>query len=190
VVADIQEKADAIANNFVYGVCQNAFARPEFAMPPGYNSKGAIRMLAKQPTGSWLGVSGEKLAQHMEEGAHEVVDYADVKRKLIAGLEKVKRNYQVIAGTPDSVLDKIKTILRVLRPGVFIMFSVQGPVGNEERRSSMRLFAKEVAPGLREYASEIDLPDPFERTPGSIHLSNGTRSAVVDRGPLHELGLR
>ena len=147
-------------------------------------------MLAKQPTGSWLGVSGEKLAQHMEAGEPENVDYNDVRRKLIAGLEKVKRNYQVIAGTPESVLAKVKTILRILRPGVFIMFSVQGPVSNEERRNSMRLFAEGVMPGLREYAGEIDLPDPFERTPGSVELRNGARERVVDRAPLQELGLR
>ena len=147
-------------------------------------------MLAKQPTGSWLGVSGEKLAQHMDSTVPEKVDYDDVRRKLVAGLEKVKRNYQVIAGTPDKVLAKVKTILQILRPGVFIMFSVQGPVSNEERRNSMRLFAEEVIPGLREYAREIDLPDPFERKPGSVELRNGAREGVVDRAPLQELGLR
>jgi hypothetical protein len=45
-------------------------------------------------------------------------------------------------------------------------------------------------PGLREYAREINLPDPFERTPGSVELKNGTREPVVDRSPLQELGLR
>jgi hypothetical protein len=118
------------------------------------------------------------------------VDYNDVRRKLIAGLDKVKRNYQVIAGTPDSVLAKVKTILRILRPGVFIMFSVQGPVSNEERRNSMQLFAQGVLPGIREYARQIDLPDPFQRTPGSVELRNGSRERVVDRAPLQELGLR
>jgi hypothetical protein len=54
----------------------------------------------------------------------------------------------------------------------------------------MRLFAQGVMPGLHEYAREIDLPDPFERTPGSIELINGTRQNVVDRTPLQELGLR
>jgi alkanesulfonate monooxygenase SsuD/methylene tetrahydromethanopterin reductase-like flavin-dependent oxidoreductase (luciferase family) len=191
VVAETEEKAQKIAENFVYGGGQNAFSAPEFTMPPGYNSKSAIRMLAKQPTGSWLGVSGEKLAQHQRGGEEEHVDYDEVRRKLRAGLEKVKRNYQVIAGTPASVTPKIKAILRVLRPGVFIMFSVQGPVSNEDRQASMRLFAQEVMPALRAYAKEIDLPDPFERTPGSIPLAAGTKRApVADRAPLAELGLR
>jgi alkanesulfonate monooxygenase SsuD/methylene tetrahydromethanopterin reductase-like flavin-dependent oxidoreductase (luciferase family) len=69
VVAETEEKAHAVAENFVYGGGQNAFSAPEFTMPPGYNSKSAIRALAKQPTGSWLGVSGEKLAEHARESA-------------------------------------------------------------------------------------------------------------------------
>ena len=43
VVAETEEKAQEIANNFVFGGGQNAFAAPEFTMPPGYNSKSAIR---------------------------------------------------------------------------------------------------------------------------------------------------
>jgi len=190
VVAETDDKAQKIAENFVYGGGQNAFSAPEYTMPPGYNSKSAIRALAKQPTGSWLGVSGEKLAEHGQERQAEAVDYKEVHKKLVAGLEKVKRNYQVIAGTPKTVLPKIKAILSILRPGVFIMFSVQGPVGNEERMASMRLFAQEVMPALHDYAREIDLPDPFQRTPGSVALNGAARAPVADRIPLKELGLR
>ena len=111
--------------------------------------------------------------------------------KLRAGLQKVQNNYQVIVGTPKTVLPKIKSILQVLRPGVFIMFSVQGPVSDEDRKRSMRLFAQEIMPALHEYGKEIGLPDAFMRTPGSVTLNDGvSRSAVVDRGPLKELGLQ
>jgi len=191
VLAETEEKAQEIANNFVFGGGQNAFAAPEFTMPPGYNSKSAIRMLAKQTTGSWLGVSGDKLKQSASGDEEGAIDYDDVRRKLRAGLQKVQNNYQVIVGTPKTVLPKIKTILEVLRPGVFIMFSVQGPVGNEDRQRSMRLFAQEIMPALHEYGKEIGLPDAFMRTPGSVPLNDGvSRSPVADRGPLKELGLR
>jgi hypothetical protein len=127
----------------------------------------------------------------MEEGDTGAVDYNDVRRKLRAGLEKVKQNLQVIAGTPTTVIPKIKSILSVLRPGVFIMFSIQGPVGNDDRRTSMRLFAQDVMPALKEHATAIDLPDPFQRAPGSAKLNSGaTRIAVSDRAPLASLGLR
>ena len=102
-------KAQEIANNFVYGGGQNAFAAPEFTMPPGYNSKSAIRMLAKQTTGSWLGVSGDKLKQSASGDEEAAVDYDDVRRKLRAGLQKVQNNYQVIVGTPKTASTNLAT---------------------------------------------------------------------------------
>ena len=93
-------------------------------------------------------------------------------------------------GTPKSVIPKLKAILTVLRPGSLVIFSVQGPVGNEDRQTSMRLIAQEIIPALKEHAKSIDLLDAFERKPGSIKLTSGTsRRPVSDRGPLKELGL-
>ena len=126
----------------------------------------------------------------MEEGDTGAVNYDEVRRKLRAGLQKVKQNLQVIAGTPTTVIPKIKSILSVLRPGVFIMFSIQGPVGNDDRRTSMRLFAQDVMPALKEHAKAIDLPDPFQRTPGSVKLDVGSyaRSGFRSRAA-RELGI-
>ena len=78
----------------------------------------------------------------------------------------------------------------MLRPSIFVFFNIQGPVGDEDRKTSMRLIAQELTPQLREYAREIDLVDPFERTPGSVAYRNGvTRDPVVDREPLAALGM-
>jgi hypothetical protein len=50
--------------------------------------------------------------------------------------------------------------------------------------------AEEVMPAIRAYAKEIDLPDPYERPPGSTTLqAETTRAPVVDREPLAALGL-
>ena len=190
-LAETEERAQQIGKQFVFGGGQNAFSRPEHTLPPGYNSKDAIRRLAHSPMGSWLGVSVDKLRQ--QQGAPDTAstDYDEVRRKLAAGFEGAQKNYQLLVGTPKTILPKVKTMLRVLRPGVFIMFSVQGQVSNEDRRTSMRLFAQEILPALREYAREIDLPDSFERAPGSVKMQSGTsRAPVVDRAPLKELGLR
>jgi hypothetical protein len=103
----------------------------------------------------------------------------------------VNRTCRFIVGTPKTVIPKIKTIMSVLRTGIFIILSIQGPVGDDDRRTSMRLFAQEVIPELKAYAKEIDLPDPFERAPGSVKLALGTRRVpVVDRGPLAALGFK
>jgi hypothetical protein len=119
------------------------------------------------------------------------IDYDEIRRKLHAALLRGQQNLQVIVGTPKTVIPKIKTIMSVLRTGIFIILSIQGPVGDDDRRTSMRLFAQEVIPELKAYAKEIDLPDPFERAPGSVKLVPGTtRAPVVDRGPLAALGLK
>jgi len=56
--------------------------------------------------------------------------------------------------------------------------------------SSMRLLAEEVSPAVREYAKELDLPDPYERDPGSVKAYAGAhRLPVVDRAPIESLGL-
>jgi alkanesulfonate monooxygenase SsuD/methylene tetrahydromethanopterin reductase-like flavin-dependent oxidoreductase (luciferase family) len=190
-VAETEEKAQELGRGFVYGGGQNAFSRPEFTLPPGYNSKGAVKMLARQPGGSWLGVSPEKLRQAQAEEEQATVDYDDVRRKLANSFQKSQRNFQVICGTPKSVLPKIKMMLQILRPGIFIFFNVQGPVSNQDRMISMKLLAEEVSPAIREYAKELDLPDPYEREPGIMKAYAGAhRLPVVDRSPLDSLGLK
>jgi hypothetical protein len=157
-------------------------------MPPGYNSKGAIRILAKQQTSAWLGLTGAKLQDQM---ADVRVDYDDVRRKLHSALLRGQLNLQVLAGTPKSLVPKIKSILSVLRPGIFIILSIQGPIGNDDRRTSMRLFAQEIIPAMKEHAKAIDLPDPFQRAPGSVNLLAGTaRTPVSDREPIAALRLK
>ncbi len=100
------------------------------------------------------------------------------------------KDLTIVIGTPKSVLPKIKTLLEVLRPGIFIAFNVQRPVSNQDRMTSMRLFAHEVMPALREYAKETGLPDPFGRPPGSVKLKGGvSRTPVVDRTAFSTLHL-
>lgn len=190
-VAETEEKAQELGKGFVYGGGQNAFSRPEFTLPPGYNSKGAVRMLARQPGGSWLGVSPDKLRQAQADEDRATVDYDDVRRKLASSFQKSQRNFQVICGTPKSVLPKIKMMLQILRPGIFIFFNVQGPVSNQDRMTSMRLLAEEVSPAIREYAQELGLSDPYEQEPGMVKAYAGARRLpVVDRSPLDSLGLK
>ena len=189
-LAETEERAQEIGRYFAFGGGQNAFSRPEHTLPPGYNSRDATRRLAHQPRGSWLGVNREKLMQGRGTEPAEQVNYDEVRQKLYQGFQRAQESLQTIVGTPQTVLPKIKTLLRVLRPGIFIFFSVQGPAGNDDRLTSIRLMAEEVMPAIREYAKEIELPDPYERTPGSVALPAETqRLPVVDRQPLTALGL-
>jgi len=190
-VAETDAKAQELGKGFVFGGGANAFSRPEHTLPPGYNSKSAIRLLARRPSGGWVGVSSERLKQAQQgKSESEGKSYDEIRRKLLVAYEKAQQNLLMIVGSPKTVTEKIKTIMRVLRPGIFTLFQVQGAVSNADRMTSMRLFAQEVIPVMKEYAKEIDLRDPFERFPGSVKLQAGAKRApVVDRTPLASLKL-
>jgi hypothetical protein len=147
-------------------------------------------MLAKQPGGSWLGVSQDKLKQSQSDAEGSEAEYQEIRRKLANSYQKAQQSLQIIVGSPKTVIPKVKTMLQVLRPGIFIFFHIQGPVSNQDRMTSMRLMAQEVVPAIREYADEIGLVDPYERVPGSMKAYAGAnRLPVVDREPLGALGL-
>lgn len=184
VVADTEEQAQEVGAGFVWGGGGGAFSRPEHTLPAGYNSKTAIRRLATQPGGTWLGVSRDRLREQLTDSrATSEVDEAAIKARLQSGYLKQQANYQLVVGTPDSVLPKIRTILEVLRPGALIMFAVQGgEVSDADRMRSLQLTGEVVLPEVRTIASELGLADGSERAPGSVKLRPGdSRHAVVDR---------
>ncbi|MBK8133063.1 MAG: LLM class flavin-dependent oxidoreductase [Gammaproteobacteria bacterium] len=187
--ADTDEKAQELGRGFIYGGGQNAFSRPEHTLPPGYNSKAAIRMLANQPGGSWLGVSKAKMMAGQED-SWDASAYEGLRQKLIKGYEKVQENLQVVVGSPQTCIKKITDILGVIRPGVFTVFAVQGTVGDKDRLRSVELLGKEVLPAVRAFGKQQDLQGPFDRKPGSVKLAPGTkRLPVVDRAALAALNL-
>jgi alkanesulfonate monooxygenase SsuD/methylene tetrahydromethanopterin reductase-like flavin-dependent oxidoreductase (luciferase family) len=190
VCADTEDKAKELARGFVWAGGQQAFSRPEHALPPGYNSKAASQKLAKlQPGGTWLGISREKLMGQVQETDHEA---NEVKRqKSVRALESGKHNHQLIYGTPDTVITMLKTVLTALRPGIFIFFAPQGPVSNEDRMRSLELIGTYVVPEIRAFADEIGLVDPFQKAPGASALAAGARRDPVHDGEsLRALGLR
>jgi len=190
-VADTEEKAQELGRGFVYGGGQNAFSAPQYTLPPGYNSRAAIQRLAHTPGGTWLGVNRDKLMAQATGSPDEDVNYDEVRQKLLAGYQKAQTNYQLMIGTPDQVVSKLRTMLQVMRPGTFVFFGPQGNVGAEDRRRSLELLAKYVMPEMKAYADELGLGSPFELPPGTNKLRPGeSRTTVVDRSPLAELGLR
>ena len=86
---------------------------------------------------------------------------------------------QVICGTPNTVIPKLRTVLEVLRPGIFAFWQNDGPISKEDRLNNMRLIATEVMPAVREIGKELGLTSPFEVTPGSRPLQKGVKSQSV-----------
>ena len=110
-----------------------------------------------------------------------------VKKAIYARYPELLKSRQMIAGTPKSVLVKLRHLLRVLQPGVLIL-RIDGPMTREERRSCIRLLGEEVVPALRQYGAELGLDDPFTRKPGERPLRAGVKpDPVGDPGALQDL---
>jgi len=197
VVAETEEKAEELGKAHLYGGGQGAFSRPEHTLPPGYNSKEATKRLARTMTagsGGFLGVSSEQLGRAQSSqaapNAPTLQAVADSTRRRLARREatieeakaaiykaypKAVEGLQIIAGTPKSVIPKIRRILEVLRPGTFGIFQSQGPVSFEDRMTSIRLLGNEVLPAVREIGKELGIVDQFERESGSRPFVAGTK---------------
>ncbi len=193
-VAETEEKAQELGKGALFGGGAQNFSRPEWTLPPGYNSKEATRRLARQATDyGFLGVTTEKLRDadmadvHKEKGTTRErlkrgeVSIEEAKQKIYKNYQKAQDGLQIIIGTPKSVLPKIRLIMETLRPGVFGLFTIQGPVSAKDRLNNVRLMGQEVLPAMREYAKELGIKDPFEVAPGSRPYTAGTkRDSLVD----------
>ncbi|MBV8775412.1 MAG: LLM class flavin-dependent oxidoreductase [Deltaproteobacteria bacterium] len=190
-VSDTEEKAQEEGKAALFGGGAANFSRPEWTLPPGYNSKEATRRLARQATEyGFLGITSEKLAesqrgekrdpneakgQTRERLMRGEVSIEEAKQKIYAQYQKAQDGLQIIIGTPKTVIPKLKLILEVLRPGVMGLFQAQGPLTTEQRMNSIRLMGQEVLPALREIARGLGIVDPFERQPGSRQYTTGTQ---------------
>ena len=212
-VSDTEEKAQEEGKAALFGGGAANFSRPEWTLPPGYNSKEATRRLARQATEyGFLGITSEKLAeaqtgerkrdpnepkgQTRERLMRGEVSIEEAKQKIYAQYQKAQDGLQIIIGTPKTVIPRLKLILEVLRPGVMGLFQAQGPLSTEQRMNSIRLMGQEVLPALREIARGLGIVDPFERQPGSRQYVAGTQLdplvdlAALERAPKRDESVR
>jgi alkanesulfonate monooxygenase SsuD/methylene tetrahydromethanopterin reductase-like flavin-dependent oxidoreductase (luciferase family) len=175
IVAETEEKAQELGKGFMYGGGIFTFARPEWAYPPGYNSKAATRRLARVYTDPQ---TGQQLRRITPSDSSE--DIEETRRHIYASYQAELDNQQIIVGTPKTVIAKLRKFIEVLRPGIFSLWYAHGPSSHEDRMTSLKLLGQEVLPAMREMAHELDLVDPYERKPGSRPLpSSGVREPVV-----------
>jgi alkanesulfonate monooxygenase SsuD/methylene tetrahydromethanopterin reductase-like flavin-dependent oxidoreductase (luciferase family) len=181
-VADTQERAQTIGQNYLFANGNGNFAHAAYTLPAGFNSAAAIRRLSRQRGHGWLGVSRSKLygAAAPNEG-----DIDEQKKKIRDQWVDNQQQLTMIAGTPAQVIEKVKLVMRLLRPGLLFVSGPFGVVPHEDRLRSLTLLGAEVLPELRAYAKELDLPSMFDRAPGSVAIPPGeSRKPVVDRDAL------
>lgn len=175
-VGDNQARAEELGKRFLFGGSFAHFARPEWMFPPGYNSKEATRRLARLFAGP--NMPGKPI--HPAEGEETEEQIEEIKREIYANYSASQADLQMIAGTPDNVIGKLRKVLEVLRPGIF-SFWLDGPVSFKDRMRCLELLGKEVVPAIRDIGKELELVSPFHTPPGSRRLSAGQRPDDVAR---------
>jgi alkanesulfonate monooxygenase SsuD/methylene tetrahydromethanopterin reductase-like flavin-dependent oxidoreductase (luciferase family) len=182
LVADTQEKAEELGKRILYGGAFAHFARPEWMFPPGYNSKEATRRLAQTN----FGVNAAAKPLYGEGGEDSPEEIAAVKKIIYDGYPDVLKDLVMIAGTPDSVIPKLKKVMDILRPGIF-SFWLDGPVPFKDRQRCLQLLNNDVIPALRDYGKKLGLVSPYQRTPGSVPLRGSKPEPVSNPAALAEL---
>jgi hypothetical protein len=96
-----------------------------------------------------------------------------------ATFEDQIRDQQIVAGTPKTVIPKLRRLLEETRPSIMGFWAADGFVSHQDTRTCIRLLGQEVLPALREIGKELGLWSPFEaNSPVSRAFPEPARSAV------------
>ena len=132
IVAETEEKAQELGKGFMYGGGIDAFARPEWAFPPGYNSLAATRRLARVTVDPNSGEGALSLTP-----SDSPADIADAKRRIAKSYQTQQGNQQLIVGTPETIIPKLRHLMEAVRPGIMALWHHHGPIGHEDRMTSI-----------------------------------------------------
>ncbi len=158
-VSDTEEKAIANAKQFRW--MQGEFtglAHPVWSTPSGYGSPSNRRAFVQFAAGRTANPRNVPFEQQI----------ADLR---------------IIAGTPKTVVPKLKRILEETRPGILALWGNDGRVSQEDSLTCIKLIGQEVFPQIREIAKELDLKSPFEaNAPVNIKYSTDLKGKAAAAG--------
>jgi alkanesulfonate monooxygenase SsuD/methylene tetrahydromethanopterin reductase-like flavin-dependent oxidoreductase (luciferase family) len=65
--------------------------------------------------------------------------------------EEAHATYQIVSGSPDTVIKKLKRILDLVDPAYLILWGREGPMSHKVAMRAIDLLAQEVIPALKDY---------------------------------------
>ena len=149
-VQDTEEKALQNARQFMW--MQGEFtglAHPVWANPSGYFSPSGRRNFVEFATGRSKNPRGNPT------------------------FEDQINSTMIIAGTPDTVIERLKYVIENTRPGIMGIWANDGNVSQVDRQNCIKLLFKEVMPAVKEHATKLGLNDPWEAN-APVHLRYST----------------
>ena len=82
-----------------------------------------------------------------------------------AAYDQILDSKRWIIGSPETVIRQLREVLSVMRPGILSIWTNDGNISHEDTMRCLELMGQEVLPALREIGEELELTDPFQRTP-------------------------
>lgn len=152
-VEETDEKADELARKYLTGV-----PNPEIAGNPA--ALGRVVPWLQAPPGLSDRASVKRRIQLLGAAAASGADSRGA--TIYAPYDEQIKNLSIIAGTPKSVLPKLRHVLETLRPGSLIVWDGDGAMSHEDQMRSLKLMGEEVLPALREMGKELELYSPYE----------------------------
>ena len=86
------------------------------------------------------------------------------------------RDGRIIAGTPKTVMPRLRRLLEETRPSILGFWASDGFVSDQDTKTCIRLLGQDVLPQLRDIGKELGLWSPFEaNSPTSIDFPEPAR---------------
>src|ERR1700691_3446965 len=149
-VQDTEEKALQNARQFMW--MQGEFtglANPVWANPAGYFSPSGRRGFVEFAVGRAKHPRGQPT------------------------FEDQINSTMIIAGTPDTVKERLKYLIEQTRPGIMGIWANDGNVSKEDRQRCIKLLFEDVVPEVKEHGKKLGLLDPWEAN-APVHLKYST----------------
>jgi len=81
-------------------------------------------------------------------------------------------NLEIIAGSPKTVIAKLRKLISETRPGIMSFWANDGFISHSDAQTCIRLLGQDVLPAVREMGKEFGLNSPFDlNTPVSLDFS-------------------
>lgn len=126
-VADTEERAQEIGRNFLWTEAHRNRGPVEFVDPPGYQSREALAIKMSRP----------------------LIGTGTLGRQM--GYEELQSAYNIIVGTPDTVIKKLRHVKNTLDPlGYMIFWGNEGGMPHEDVMRSVELIGTKVIPALKD----------------------------------------
>jgi alkanesulfonate monooxygenase SsuD/methylene tetrahydromethanopterin reductase-like flavin-dependent oxidoreductase (luciferase family) len=125
-VSDSEAKAQEEARHFLWRMGETLRGPREYFAPPGYRSRAGAQLALRRRTSEATPLNQQSL-------------------------DELQANYHIVAGTPDTVLRKLKVIKDELGVGHLIFYGQESRMSHAATMRSIELFGTEVMPAIKEW---------------------------------------